>query len=158
MQFRTSRSAETAIEIRHPIVLLHQIPRNPAHNHLIIYSLHHIRSATMRSSLIFFCAALASAQKMCPLPPKEAGAASPAAAPTITDNPHDAKYTAELKSGAATGRVTLSSADKGVKIHIKLTLPKEGAPFMYHIHAKPVPAVCTLAFFLLFTRGEPLAD
>jgi Cu/Zn superoxide dismutase len=102
----------------------------------------------MRSSLLLLCAALASAQKMCPLPPKE-GAAAAAAAPMITANPPGAMYAATLpKDGKATGSVTLSSADMGVKMEITLNLPKEGAPFMYHIHAKPVPAVCLYAVLL----------
>lgn len=88
---------------------------------------------------------------MCPLPPKEAGAAAPAPAPMITGNPPGAMYTAELKTGV-TGSVVLSTADMGVKMDIKLTLPKEGAPFMYHIHAKPVPTVCLLRYFALY-RG-----
>jgi Cu/Zn superoxide dismutase len=95
----------------------------------------------MRASILLLCAALTSAQKMCPLPPKE-GAAAAAAAPMVTGNPPSAMYSAALpKDGKATGSVTLSTADMGVKIEVVLNLPKEGAPFMYHIHAKPVPAV-----------------
>lgn len=98
----------------------------------------------MRSAAILvFCAALASAEvKMCPLP-QAAGAAAVSAAPMITGNPPGAMYSADVKTGNATGSVTFSSADMGIKIDIKLTLPKEGAPFMYHIHAKPVPTVCS---------------
>lgn len=98
----------------------------------------------MRSYAIisFFCAALASAEvKLCPLPPADAKGVAPVAAQMVTGNPPGAMYSADLKTGGATGSVTLSSADMGVKIDIKLKLPKEGAPFMYHIHAKTVPAV-----------------
>ncbi|KAE9964450.1 hypothetical protein BLS_008299 [Venturia inaequalis] len=86
------------------------------------------------SAILFFCAALASAEvKMCPI------GATAAAAPMITGNPPGAMYSADLKVGNATGTVVLSSADMGVKIDVKLTLPQVGAPFMYHIHAKVVP-------------------
>lgn len=108
----------------------------------------------MRSSLVLLCAALVSAQKMCPLPPKE-GAASAAAAPMITGNPPSAMYSATLpKDGKATGSVTLSSADMGVKMEIVLNLPKEGAPFMYHIHAKPIPAVSINILFFRVERND----
>lgn len=72
---------------------------------------------------------------MCPI------GATAAAAPMITGNPPGAMYSADLKVGNATGTVVLSSADMGVKIDVKLTLPQVGAPFMYHIHAKVVPTV-----------------
>lgn len=73
---------------------------------------------------------------MCPL-----GAAAQAA-PMISGNP-TAMYNADLKNGSATGSVMLSSTDMGVKMDIKLNLPKEGAPFMYHIHAKALAPVCS---------------
>ncbi|TID15175.1 metal ion binding [Venturia nashicola] len=88
------------------------------------------------SAILLFCTALASAEvKMCPLGP------AAAAAPMIPGNPPGATYKAHLKKGSATGTVTLSSACMGVNVELKLKLPKEGAPFMYHIHDKPVPMV-----------------
>jgi len=99
----------------------------------------------MRSSIfvpILSCLALASAQKLCPLPPKDASAKAASPAPMITVNPPMAMYSAELpKDAKAQGTISLASADMGVKIDLKLTLPAEGGPFMYHIHAKPVPSV-----------------
>lgn len=100
----------------------------------------------MRSSIfvpILSYLALANAQvKLCPLPPKDASAKAATPAPMITVNPPTAMYSASLpKDAKAQGTVTLATADMGVKIDLALTLPKEGGPFMYHIHAKPVPAV-----------------
>ncbi|EOA82166.1 Cell surface superoxide dismutase [Exserohilum turcicum] len=67
-------------------------------------------------------------------------------APVTTDNPAGAKYVATLptKDGSSlAGSIEGSTADggKGVRFNVHFSgLPATGGPFMYHIHAKPVPA------------------
>ncbi|QDS74771.1 hypothetical protein FKW77_001589 [Venturia effusa] len=96
----------------------------------------------MRSSaVLLLCAAVANAQvKMCPLPPANASVPAAVPAPKVSNDPCGAMYIAELKTGSATGSVELSPEETGIEIKVKLTLPAVGMPFMWHIHAKPVPA------------------
>lgn len=67
-------------------------------------------------------------------------------APVVADNPIGAKYVATLpqKAGSSlAGSIEgVTAADgKGVKFTVHFSgLPATGGPFMYHIHAKPVPA------------------
>ncbi|ENI08578.1 hypothetical protein COCC4DRAFT_57317 [Bipolaris maydis ATCC 48331] len=67
-------------------------------------------------------------------------------APVVTDNPIGATYVATLpqKAGSSlSGTIegTTGADGKGVKFSVHFAgLPATGGPFMYHIHAKPVPA------------------
>lgn len=66
-------------------------------------------------------------------------------APQVTDEPVGAKYIAMLpnKTGSAlSGSIegTTSTDGKGVQFDVSFSgLPATGGPFIYHIHAKPVP-------------------
>ncbi|KAF1831869.1 hypothetical protein BDW02DRAFT_30529 [Decorospora gaudefroyi] len=66
-------------------------------------------------------------------------------APQVTSNPAGAKYVAMLpeKEGSAlSGSIegTTGADGKGVKFAVSFSgLPEMGGPFIYHIHAKPVP-------------------
>ena len=67
-------------------------------------------------------------------------------APVVTGNPIGAKYVGTLppKEGSTlTGSIeaTTGADGKGVKFSVSFAgLPETGGPFMYHLHAKPVPA------------------
>jgi len=66
-------------------------------------------------------------------------------APVVSSNPVGAKYVATLpeKEGSSlTGSIegTTGPDGKGVKFAVSFAgLPAEGGPFLYHLHAKPVP-------------------
>ncbi|KAF2794907.1 Cu,Zn superoxide dismutase-like protein [Melanomma pulvis-pyrius CBS 109.77] len=90
-------------------------------------------------------------------------------APVVANNPAGASYLAKLptKEGSALqGSVSaVSNGDgKGVLIAVAIAgLPKEGGPFMYHIHEKPVAAdgncSSTGAHLDPYKRGEqPACD
>jgi hypothetical protein len=90
-------------------------------------------------------------------------------APEVTGNPIGAKYIGTLpkKAGSAlAGSIEGSTAadGKGVKFAVSFSgLPETGGPFMYHIHAKPVPAdgncTGTGAHLDPYLRGEvPACD
>ncbi|RYO72374.1 hypothetical protein AA0113_g1232 [Alternaria arborescens] len=67
-------------------------------------------------------------------------------APVVTGNPIGAKYVGTLppKEGSTlTGSIeaTTGADGKGVKFSVSFAgLPETGGPFIYHLHAKPVPA------------------
>ena len=67
-------------------------------------------------------------------------------APVTTNNPAGAKYVATLPKKAGSnlsGYIEGASGEngKGVRFNVHFDgLPSTGGPFMYHIHAKPVPA------------------
>ena len=67
-------------------------------------------------------------------------------APVVANNPIGAKYVATLPQKAGSplaGSIEGATAadGKGVKFTVHFSgLPATGGPFMYHIHAKPVPA------------------
>ncbi|KAI4609054.1 uncharacterized protein J4E87_005172 [Alternaria ethzedia] len=67
-------------------------------------------------------------------------------APVVMGNPMGAKYVGTLpaKEGSAlTGSIeaTTGADGKGVKFQVSFAgLPETGGPFMYHLHAKPVPS------------------
>jgi len=90
-------------------------------------------------------------------------------APAVTNCPSGASYVATLpkKSGnPLCGSISAASAadGKGVRFSVSIAgLPAEGGPFMYHIHAKPVPAdgncTATGAHLDPYNRGEvPICD
>ncbi|KAL1792025.1 hypothetical protein ACET3X_009776 [Alternaria dauci] len=72
-------------------------------------------------------------------------AQSSSIAPVVTGNPIGAKYIGTLppKEGSTlTGSIEATTGDegKGVKFSVSFAgLPETGGPFMYHLHAKPVP-------------------
>ncbi|KAH7130611.1 superoxide dismutase [Dendryphion nanum] len=99
----------------------------------------------------------------------QSSSASWTPAPQITNNPAGATYIATLPEQTkypVRGHVkAVSGTDgKGVKFSVVLTgLGKEGGPFMYHLHEKPVPAdgncTGTGAHLDPYKRGEvPLCD
>lgn len=67
-------------------------------------------------------------------------------APVVANNPIGAKYVATLPQKAGSplaGSIEGATAadGKGVKFTVHFSgLPATGGPFMYHLHAKPVPA------------------
>lgn len=85
-------------------------------------------------------------------------------APVVTNNPIGASYYATLpdkESESVRGTVyaVSSPTGKGVDFDITLSgLPAEGSPFLYHIHAAPVPpdgnCTGTLAHLDPYVRGE----
>ncbi|OCL12959.1 Cu,Zn superoxide dismutase-like protein, partial [Glonium stellatum] len=85
-------------------------------------------------------------------------------APVVTNNPIGASYYATLPNKATesvrgTVYAVSSPTGKGVDFDVTLSgLPAEGGPFLYHIHAAPVPAdgncTGTLAHLDPFIRGE----
>lgn len=90
-------------------------------------------------------------------------------APVITDSPAGAAYVGVLPKKAnnpLSGSISAVSAGdgKGVRFAISFAgLPAEGGPFMYHIHAKPVPSdgncTGTAAHLDPYLRGEvPICD
>jgi hypothetical protein len=90
-------------------------------------------------------------------------------APVVTGNPMGAKYVGTLppKEGSTlTGSIegTTGADGKGVKFSVSFAgLPETGGPFMYHLHAKPVPAdgncTGTGAHLDPYMRGEvPICD
>ncbi|QUC22759.1 uncharacterized protein UV8b_07000 [Ustilaginoidea virens] len=90
-------------------------------------------------------------------------------APVTQDNPH-VTYQAVLPpepfyDGKLDGnirgyvRATAGPGGQGVKFHVKFeNLPKQGGPFLYHVHVKRVPAdgncTETLAHLDPYKRGE----
>ncbi|KAI8936289.1 hypothetical protein NX059_006710 [Plenodomus lindquistii] len=107
---------------------------------------------------IFAMAAAVSAQSSAVTP-----------APLIVDSPAGATYVGVLPkkaNSALEGSISAVSADggKGVRFSVSLSgLPAEGGPFMYHIHAKPVPSdgncTGTGAHLDPYLRGEvPICD
>lgn len=98
-----------------------------------------------------------------------AHAATVTPAPIATNCPSNASYVATLPKKAGnplSGSVAAVSATdgKGVRFSVSLSgLPAEGGPFIYHIHAKPVPAdgncTGTGAHLDPYNRGEvPICD
>jgi Cu/Zn superoxide dismutase len=96
-------------------------------------------------------------------------AQSSTVAPAVSDNPAGASYVATLPEQAertVRGSVvaTTNSDGPGVKFTVSISgLPAEGGPFMYHLHAKPVPSDgnCTGAGAHIdpYVRGEvPICD
>ncbi|KAF2639822.1 cu-Zn superoxide dismutase [Massarina eburnea CBS 473.64] len=92
-----------------------------------------------------------------------------ASAPVVQGNTVGATFVAELpdkKTTTLRGSVEIASATdgKGVKVAVSLSgLPKEGGPFIYHIHEKPVPSdgncTATGAHLDPFKAGEsPACD
>ncbi|KAG9186527.1 hypothetical protein G6011_09635 [Alternaria panax] len=90
-------------------------------------------------------------------------------APVVAGNPIGAKYVGTLppKEGSTlTGSIeaTTGADGKGVKFSVSFAgLPETGGPFMYHLHAKPVPAdgncTGTGAHLDPYMRGEvPICD
>ncbi|KAF2856314.1 hypothetical protein T440DRAFT_485425 [Plenodomus tracheiphilus IPT5] len=90
-------------------------------------------------------------------------------APAITDSPAGAAYVGVLPkkaNSALSGSISAVSAGegKGVRFSVSFAgLPAEGGPFMYHIHAKPVPSdgncTGTGAHLDPYLRGEvPICD
>ncbi|CAO2650448.1 Nn.00g017400.m01.CDS01 [Neocucurbitaria sp. VM-36] len=90
-------------------------------------------------------------------------------APKVTGNPVGASYVGTLpeKAGSALrGSIAAASAGDGTGVRFSVSfsgLPAEGGPFMYHIHAKPVPAdgncTGTGAHLDPYMRGEvPICD
>lgn len=122
-------------------------------------------TATLVSALV---AAGAQAQNTAlpPQPPYQGDA------PIVADNPAGVVYRASLPAEAFTkalypqggnvkGAITAVSNPNGVGVLFKVTfsnLPKQGGPFMYHLHDAPVPAngncTATLAHHDPFIRGE----
>ncbi|KAF2431746.1 Cu,Zn superoxide dismutase-like protein [Tothia fuscella] len=94
----------------------------------------------MRSSVLF------SAVSSIALVSAQAPATAPSIAPAkaVTNNPEGHTYVATLPATATVqGAVSVSAGQggKGVTYDIKLHgFPKEGGPFMYHVHEKPVPS------------------
>lgn len=75
--------------------------------------------------------------------------------------PEKAFFTANYPGGNVKGSVTAVSAPNGVGVAFRVdfaNLPKEGGPFMYHLHVAPVPengnCTETLAHLDPFIRGE----
>ncbi|GAV49845.1 hypothetical protein ZYGR_0R00880 [Zygosaccharomyces rouxii] len=64
-----------------------------------------------------------------------------AAAPEVEDSPKKAKCVAKFDKKVK-GFIKFKSTPEGeVKVNVKLhDLPKEGGPFLYHVHEKPVPS------------------
>lgn len=62
-------------------------------------------------------------------------------APKPADSPEGAKYIATFDD-SVTGSVEFSSTKNGsVQVDVNLSnLPSSGGPFLYHVHAKPVPS------------------
>ncbi|KAF1953333.1 Cu,Zn superoxide dismutase-like protein [Byssothecium circinans] len=98
-----------------------------------------------------------------------AASAQTTSAPIIAENPAGAIFVAELpdkKTTTVRGSIQIGSAvdGKGVEVSLSINgLPKEGGPFIYHIHEKPVPAdgncTSTGAHLDPYKRGEvPLCD
>jgi hypothetical protein len=90
-------------------------------------------------------------------------------APAVNDNPAGASYVATLPEQAertVRGSVvaTTNNDGPGVKFTVSISgLPAEGGPFMYHVHAKPVPSdgncTGTGAHLDPYVRGEaPMCD
>ena len=90
-------------------------------------------------------------------------------APKVTGNPSGASYVGVLPEQAGSslrGSISAVSADDGTGVKFSVSfsgLPAEGGPFMYHIHAKPVPAdgncTGTAAHLDPYLRGEvPICD
>lgn len=90
-------------------------------------------------------------------------------APKVTGNPTGASYGATLPEKAGSSLrgslVATSGPDgNGVKFTVSISgLPETGGPFMYHLHAKPVPAdgncTGTGAHLDPYLRGEvPICD
>ncbi|KAM0564258.1 hypothetical protein ACHAPJ_000468 [Fusarium lateritium] len=92
-------------------------------------------------------------------------------APKVNDNPPGVGYKATLpkdrffKDAALDGNVKgyihaqATDSGHGVQFKVKFSnLPKEGGPFLYHIHVEPVPedgnCTATLAHLDPFARGE----
>lgn len=90
-------------------------------------------------------------------------------APKVTGNPAGASYVGTLpeKAGSALrGSIAATTENDGSGVRFSVSfsgLPAEGGPFMYHIHAKPVPAdgncTGTGAHLDPYMRGEvPACD
>jgi hypothetical protein len=90
-------------------------------------------------------------------------------APAVNDNPAGVSYVATLPEQAertVRGSVvaTTNTDGPGVKFTVSISgLPAEGGPFMYHLHAKPVPSdgncTGTGAHLDPYVRGEaPMCD
>ena len=90
-------------------------------------------------------------------------------APKVTGNPVGASYVGTLPEKAGStlrGSISAVSAGDGTGVRFSVLfsgLPAEGGPFMYHIHAKPVPAdgncTGTGAHLDPYLRGEvPICD
>lgn len=63
-----------------------------------------------------------------------------AIAPVVSDSPTDVTYEATFKK-TILGSVAFSSTNGSVLVEVDLSgLPETGGPFLYHIHALPVPA------------------
>ncbi|GAV54762.1 hypothetical protein ZYGR_0AS00840 [Zygosaccharomyces rouxii] len=64
-----------------------------------------------------------------------------AAAPEVMDSPQNVKYEANFHEGVE-GSIKFKANSEGqVKVNFKLHgFPEEGAPFLYHVHEKPVPS------------------
>ncbi|PHH71441.1 hypothetical protein CDD80_5283 [Ophiocordyceps camponoti-rufipedis] len=91
-------------------------------------------------------------------------------APVIKGNPSSASFEAKLPAEAFTagslngnikGSIKASTPADGVGVEFKVqfeNLPKEGGPFVYHIHEEPVPAdgncTKTLTHLDPYKRGE----
>lgn len=83
------------------------------------------------------------------------------AAPESTDSPTNVAYRATFDKGVD-GYVNFSSKNGSVLVDVSiLGLPDYGAPFMYHIHQKPVPTngscAGTLAHFNPYNGHEKAA-
>jgi hypothetical protein len=90
-------------------------------------------------------------------------------APVVSNNPVGVTYVATLPEQAertVRGSVTATANENGVGVKFAVSisgLPAEGGPFMYHLHAKPVPSdgncTGTGAHLDPYMRGEvPLCD